>query len=130
MTQELKVASVEHLENGGTGIVFEVTLHHPPQGMSSIPAFAVRFRDQIVCYKNICGHIAVNLDLVEGHFFDETGENLVCSTHGAFYQPSDGKCLGGPCYGVGLESIDSIEKEGYLYITDQQIASIVLTEKK
>ena len=123
---EMKVGSVAHLENGGEGLVFKVKLIDHPINMPEIPAFAVRYQDQVRVFKNICGHIAVNLDFKPGQFFDEEGEHLVCSTHGALYAPETGKCLGGPCYGVGLELLDAIEKEGVLYITDALIDEIIL----
>lgn len=125
-SKELEVASVEHLENAGKGLVFSLRLVDHASGIPNIPAFAVRYQDQIKVYKNICGHIAVNLDFVEGQFFDEEGEHLVCSTHGALYQAGTGKCMGGPCYGVGLEPIDAIEKQGTLFITDENVESILL----
>ncbi len=123
---ELQVAPVSHLENGGQGIVFTLRLVNHPTEMPDVPAFAVRYQDEIKVYKNICGHIAINLDFVKGQFFDEEGEHLVCSTHGALYQASTGKCLGGPCYGVGLEPIESIVKEGMLFITDKNVESVAI----
>jgi nitrite reductase/ring-hydroxylating ferredoxin subunit len=122
----LKVASVAHLEDGGNGLVFEVQLKDHPKDMPNIPAFAVRYQGQVMTYKNICGHIAVNLDFVKGQFFDESGEFLVCSTHGALYKANTGKCMGGPCYGVGLEPIMSEENEGVLYIADSEIGAVII----
>ena len=121
----LEVGSVSHLENGGKGLVFSLKLVRHPENIPKIPAFAVRYQGQVLVYKNICGHIAINLDFVEGQFFDEEGEHLVCSTHGALYEASSGKCMGGPCYGVGLEPIASLEEGGLLYITDQTVAEII-----
>ena len=123
--QLLEIGSVAHLVNGGKGLVFSLRLEEHPENMPNIPAFAIRYQDQVLVYKNICGHIAINLDFVEGQFFDEEGEHLVCSTHGALYQAGSGKCMGGPCYGVGLEPIQSIEKNGILYIADQQVAAVM-----
>ncbi len=122
---KLKVGSVIHLENGGKGLVFSLKLVNHPANMPEIPAFAVRYEGQVLVYKNICGHIAINLDFVEGQFFDEDGEHIVCSTHGALYEASSGKCLGGPCYGVGLEAIEAIVEDDVLYITDQTVADII-----
>lgn len=121
-----KVASVAHLEDGGHGLVFEVRFKDHPEEMPNIPAFAIRYQGQVKVYKNVCGHIAVNLDFVKGQFFDESGEFLVCSTHGALYQANTGKCMGGPCYGVGLEPIESEEKEGILYIVDSTIGEVLI----
>ncbi len=124
-SSKLKVGSVIHLENGGKGLVFNIKLIDHPDGMPEIPTFAVRYQDQIRVFKNICGHIAINLDFKPGQFFDEEGENIICSTHDAHYAPDTGKCLGGPCYGVGLEPLEAIEDEGILYLTDANVAQVI-----
>ena len=126
---KLEVGSVAHLENGGNGLVFAVRLNDQNVEMPDIPAFAVRYQDKVRVFKNICGHIAINLDFVAGQFFDEEGEHLMCATHGALYAPTTGRCLGGPCFGVGLEVIEAKELEGILYITDLSVNKIILDEK-
>lgn len=151
----IEVGSITHLENGGSGLVFSVKLFKnaspvnagvgnaehlsEPESASSsslspsvpplIPAFAVKYQDQIYVYKNVCGHIAINLDFREGQFFDEEGENLICSTHGAAYQANTGKCLGGPCYGVGLEPLKSFVENDILFLNDDSVAEVVLKDQ-
>jgi len=121
----IKVGSVAHLENGGIGLLFKIMLVDHPEGMPPVPAFAIRFQDNIRIYKNVCGHIAVNLDFSPGHFFDEEGEHLICATHGAAYAPDSGKCLGGPCFGVGLEPLVGEEVDGVLYLKDQSVSQVI-----
>ena len=123
---KIKVGPVAHLENGGEGLVFNIKLIDHPAGMPEIPTFAVRYQDHIRVFKNICGHIAVNLDFKPGQFFDEEGENIICSTHDAHYSPETGKCLSGPCFGVGLEKLEAIEEKGVLFITDQAVDQVIL----
>ena len=123
--KKLKVGSVLHLENGGAGLVFKIKSMNASQEILEIPAFAVRYQDHVRVFKNICGHIAIKLDFQPGQFFDEEGEYLICSTHGAQYAPETGKCLGGPCYGVGLELIESEEINGELFIVDQTVESVI-----
>lgn len=89
------------LEEGGKGIRFDVV---DAKG-ETIPAFVVHFDYQYFAYLNRCGHIAVQLDYMPGEFFSDDGQSLVCATHGAEYAPDTGACLGGPCYGVGLEPL-------------------------
>jgi len=55
-----------------------------------------------------------------GDFFNDDGQTLLCATHGAEYAPDTGACLGGPCYGVGLEKLDITEKEGQLFLTSDE----------
>ncbi|MGH1542591.1 MAG: Rieske (2Fe-2S) protein [Arenicella sp.] len=111
------IGSVSHLCNGGDGLNFDVV-----ENGQSIPAFAIRFDGVIRAYKNRCGHIAVNLDMKPGRFFTEEGDFLVCSTHGALYEPGSGACTGGPCFGIGLEALAVTELDGSLYLDDNTVA--------
>jgi nitrite reductase/ring-hydroxylating ferredoxin subunit len=77
-------------------------------------AFAIRFEGQVHAYLNRCTHVAMELDWQANQFFDDTGQWLLCSTHGAAYQPSTGACGGGPCHG-GLVKINLSEHDGVVY---------------
>lgn len=109
---EQLIGSADGLEEGGKGLRFEV---RDSKG-ELIPAFVVNFDDQYFAYLNRCGHIAVQLDFQPGEFFSDDGQTLVCATHGAEYAPDTGACLGGPCYGVGLDPIVVTERDGQLYL--------------
>ena len=100
------------LEEGGKGFRFDLK----DSAGDIIPAFVIRFDYQFFAYKNKCGHIAIQLDYMPGEFFSEDGQNLVCATHGAEYAPNTGKCMGGPCYGVGLEPLSIVEQDGQLFL--------------
>lgn len=95
------IGIVDGLEEGGKGMRFDV-LNDKDE---VIPAFVVHFDGQYFAYLNRCGHIAVQLDYMPGEFFSDDKSTLICATHGAEYEPSTGACLGGPCYGVGLEAL-------------------------
>lgn len=111
------IGSAESLTEGGKGLLFEVR----KKGEEEVtPAFVIRFDYQFFGYLNRCGHIAIQLDYMPGEFFSDDGQTLVCSTHGAEYAPDTGSCLGGPCFGVGLDAIDVQEKEGQLYLNDSE----------
>jgi nitrite reductase/ring-hydroxylating ferredoxin subunit len=85
-------------------------------GGEVVGAFAVRFRGRAVAYLNRCAHVAMELDWVAGQFFGDDGETLLCATHGAAYEPSDGRCVGGPCAGRGgLRRLQVVEEEGVVY---------------
>jgi len=60
-------------------------------------AFVICFHGHFYAYENRCPHLGTTLDWVEGMFFSEGGEHLVCQTHGALFQPENGVCLSGPC---------------------------------
>ena len=110
------IGSAEGLEEGGKGFRFDIK---DKQG-EVVPAFVIKYDYQFFAYKNKCGHIAIQLDYMPGEFFNDDGQTLMCATHGAEYAPDTGACLGGPCYGVGLEKLDITEQEGQLFLKSDQ----------
>ena len=96
------IAKTDQLSEGGRGLRFDLVSISSGE---KIPAFAVQFDGQYFAYLNRCGHIAVQLDYMPGEFFSDDGQTLICATHGAEYAPDTGACLGGPCFGVGLEPL-------------------------
>jgi nitrite reductase/ring-hydroxylating ferredoxin subunit len=96
----------------GEGVRFEVV-----QGGARHPAFAIRFDGRVHAYRNRCAHVAVELDWQPGRFFDADGIVLICSTHGALYDPATGACRGGPCRGAGLEPVPVEELDGLVVLS-------------
>jgi nitrite reductase/ring-hydroxylating ferredoxin subunit len=84
-------------------------------------AFAVRFDNQAVAFLNRCAHVPSEMDWQPGEFWDQDKRFIICSVHGALYEPSDGLCLSGPCAGKNLISIALQERDGkvYWYPTEQ-----------
>jgi len=80
------------------------------------PAFAIRWRGQARAYLNRCGHVPIELDYEHGQFFDFSGTYLVCSTHGALYDPATGRCVGGRCQRTGLVPLPVVEENGAIYL--------------
>lgn len=97
------------LVDGGKGVAFEVLWRG-----EALRAFAVRHRGRVQAYINRCTHVWTELDYREGHFFDATGELLVCATHGALFEPATGCCVGGPGRGP-LQKIRTTEEDGRVY---------------
>ena len=99
------------LADGGAGLRFDVLV-----GGEVLGAFAVRHQGQVVAYLNRCAHVAMELDWTAGRFFDGDGQVLLCASHGAAYDPSDGRCVGGPCAGRGgLRRLQVVEEGGVVY---------------
>ena len=71
----------------------------------------VRFEETARAYVNRCPHIGTPLNLFAHNFLDETGKQLVCVTHGARFNVSDGVCTQGPCVGEKLRVVE-IDVEG------------------
>lgn len=107
----IAVCPSAQLVDGGAGVRFEVVV-----GTEVLGAFVIRFRGQPRGYLNRCAHVAMELDWVAGQFFDRDGQTLLCSTHGAAYDPADGRCVGGACAGRGgLRRIELVEAAGIVY---------------
>jgi nitrite reductase/ring-hydroxylating ferredoxin subunit len=88
---ELLCASSE-LEEAGNAWTFDVMEYGRPAR-----AFVLRFDGAVVGYLNRCLHVPTEMDWQEGHFLDADKRFIVCSIHGATYEPGDGRCVGGPC---------------------------------
>lgn len=83
------------------------------------PAFVVRYRGVARAFVNRCAHVPMELDWQPGVFFDADGLYLICSTHGAIYDPATGACVGGPCRGGGLTPIPVREADGKILLEDE-----------
>lgn len=105
-------ASAE-LAEGGAGVRFDVERYG-----RRMPAFAVRYDGIVRAFLNECAHVPIELDWMPGQFFDDSGLYLICATHGAIYDPASGRCLGGPCNGRGLRSVQVEERDGGVYLTE------------
>jgi nitrite reductase/ring-hydroxylating ferredoxin subunit len=97
------------LVNGAQAVSFDVNF-----AGRTMRAFAVRHHDQVHAYLNECSHVAMEMDWQPNQFWDDTGQWLLCATHGAAYRPDTGACAGGPCRG-GLKKIDVQEQEGVVF---------------
>lgn len=100
----------ENLVEGGKGLRFAVKA-----GGDAGTGFVVRYAGKAHGYLNRCAHVPIELDWAEGEFFESSGLYLMCSTHGAVYEPASGYCAGGPCKGGRLRPIAVVETDGQLY---------------
>ena len=107
---EILICSSADLADSSAGVRFDVTI----EGRSQ-PAFAIRYAGRVHAYVNRCAHVAYELDLQPGKFFDSEGLLLICSTHGALYEPESGRCAGGPCARRGLIRVPVEERDGRVY---------------
>jgi len=70
-----------------------------------VNAFVVNHEGRFRAYVNRCPHVGTPLDLWPNEFFAEDGRALICSTHGALYEPLSGRCTAGPCLGDRLAAL-------------------------
>ncbi len=111
--ERVVVCASATLVEGGHGVRFEVR-----RGGAAHAAFAIRFAGRVHAYVNRCAHVGVELDWQPGHFFAADGMVLICSTHGALYDPATGACLGGPCRGGGLAPVAVDEVDGEVVLRE------------
>ncbi|WP_119153720.1 Rieske (2Fe-2S) protein [Caldimonas tepidiphila] len=78
-------------------------------------AFVLRFDGRPVAYVNRCAHVPAEMDWQPGEFLDAEREWIVCSIHGALYEPATGRCVGGPCRGSRLIRVTVDESGGQVY---------------
>lgn len=95
------------LEERGLAIVFDVLHYREPAR-----AFALRFDGRVVAYLNRCLHVPAEMDWQPGEFLDSGKAYIMCSIHGAVYDPLNGQCRGGPCGRGKLTAIEVTEQEG------------------
>ncbi|MEY2654515.1 MAG: hypothetical protein RLZZ524_1543 [Pseudomonadota bacterium] len=106
---ELLCASAD-LEDGGLAHVFDLLEYGRPAR-----AFVLRFEGRPVGYLNRCAHVPTEMDWQEGRFLDDDKRWIICSIHGAAYEPRNGQCVGGPCVGKRLKPLRVEERDGQVY---------------
>jgi len=100
----------DELLDKGKAHVFDV-LHY----RSPARAFVLRFEGRLVAYLNRCVHVPTEMDWQEGEFLDGDREWIVCSIHGAAYDPVNGRCRYGPCGRGALTAVEVRESAGKVY---------------
>ncbi len=106
----LRLCESSSLEDRGKAFVFDVQLYGDPAR-----AFVLRFDGQVVAYLNRCAHVPTEMDWQHGEFMDGDKAFILCSIHGAAYQPETGRCVAGPCGRGRLMPLSVFEREGAVY---------------
>lgn len=110
ITEPQLLCSSAELAERGLAYVWDVMLWGAPAR-----AFAMRFDDRVVAYMNRCAHVPTEMDWQAGQFLDMDKRWILCSIHGAAYEPADGRCVGGPCGQGRLMAITTDERDGQVY---------------
>jgi len=114
----------DELPERGLAVGFDVLLWRQPAR-----GFALRFDGQVVAYLNRCAHVPTEMDWQPGQFLDADQRYIICSVHGATYEPRTGRCVGGPCAGGRLMTIDVRERDGQVYwYPSRDIAPLVFDD--
>jgi nitrite reductase/ring-hydroxylating ferredoxin subunit len=103
----VELCASDALVDRGRAVVFDVLLWGRPAR-----AFVLRFDGHPVAYLNQCAHVAAEMDWQEGEFLDADKRYIICSIHGATYEPRSGLCVAGPCVGARLRALKVSECDG------------------
>lgn len=106
----LALCASDALQERGRAHSFDVLQYRQPAR-----AFALRFDGQVVAYLNRCAHVPTEMDWQEGEFLDGDKQFIMCSIHGAVYDPLTGRCVSGMCGRMGLTKIEVQERGGQVY---------------
>lgn len=104
------VCSSSDLAERGLAVVWDVLEYGRP-----VRAFVLRFGGTPRAYLNRCAHVPTEMDWQPGEFLDLEKRWILCSIHGAVYEPADGRCVGGPCLGKRLKALPVEERDGQVY---------------
>jgi nitrite reductase/ring-hydroxylating ferredoxin subunit len=77
----------------------------------TISGFVVHHAAGYSAFVNSCPHVGTPLDLWPNEFLSEDKTELICSTHGAVFDPASGRCIAGPCAGDTLTPL-SVRRDG------------------
>ena len=86
------------------------------RGGRRVEGFVVNHEGQIRAWINACPHVGTPLDLWPNEFYSEDGRTLVCSTHGAVFEPVTGYCVAGPCATDSLRPLPLRCEDGTLVV--------------
>ncbi|NBQ91631.1 MAG: Rieske (2Fe-2S) protein [Betaproteobacteria bacterium] len=101
------LCAAEDLTEPGPAYTFEVLWRG-----QCVSAFALRFEGRVVAYLNRCAHQPAEMDWNPGEFLDADRAFILCSIHGASYDPRNGRCAGGPCGRGQLVALTVKEQAG------------------
>lgn len=97
----LAMIDISALRRDGDVIPFDYddSFGRPARGL------LLRWGDEIYAYRNRCPHWSTPLDEYGDGLFDHGSRALICQTHGARFEPHNGECVSGPCFGESLEKL-------------------------
>jgi nitrite reductase/ring-hydroxylating ferredoxin subunit len=120
----LPLCDARALEERGKAWGWEVLEYRQPAR-----AFALRFDGAVRAYLNRCVHVPTEMDWQPGEFLDSGKQYILCSLHGAAYEPAGGRCIGGPCGRGRLTAIRTEERGGMVYwYPSRDIQPVVLAD--
>jgi len=78
--------------------------------------FVVRSGDSVFAYQNYCMHVGHPLNWKPDSFLTRDQTKIICASHGAIYEIESGLCVGGPCRGKSLRSVECEVRDGHVFV--------------
>ncbi|MEY4879967.1 MAG: hypothetical protein RJB62_1436 [Pseudomonadota bacterium] len=101
------------------------------EGSDRLDVVVVRAKDGALHgYINSCPHQFLPLEIFPDHFFSEDKKHLICSGHGALFEPGTGLCTEGPCENDYLDRLEIAVTEGAIYLNDARTPGVIAREKR
>ena len=80
--------------------------------------FIVRAGNAVCGYVNSCPHARHPLNLLPHRFLTADSALIVCSSHGALFEKSTGRCVAGPCAGQSLRKVPLQIEAGFVLLAE------------
>jgi len=81
----------------------------------TIELFVIKKDSQIFLYENSCPHLSTPLEFMPNQFLNVDRSLIICSTHGALFEPDSGSCISGPCVGQTLGKINYVIEDDVVF---------------
>lgn len=104
------LCAADALPERGTAVLFDLQVWRQPAR-----GFALRIDGRALAYVNRCAHVPTEMDWQPGEFLDQERRYIICTFHGALYEPASGRCVLGPCRGQRLMPIPLREADGQVW---------------
>lgn len=78
--------------------------------------FLVRYADKVYAYRNLCPHAGRFLNWKPDAFLTRDLTLIMCSGHGALFDPENGNCIAGAALGQALESLAVTVEAGVVMV--------------
>ncbi len=80
--------------------------------------FVVRRGALVRAYLNHCPHAGFPLNWTPHAFLAPEAPLILCSMHGALFEIETGRCVSGPCEGLGLRELPVRVDRGYVMLDE------------
>lgn len=76
--------------------------------------FVVRRGDAVTGFVDRCPHMGLPLAQALDRYLTREGDLVLCSWHGALFEPETGLCVAGPCAGASLRAWPVAVRDGVI----------------